>query len=373
MQLTRSTHLRTLPLTPGLRAALGFLTGLAVMAVAVNVFVVNSFDYENMRRGVAELASGANPWLKSSTISDFYNPPFSVFFLWPMLIASPKTIVAVGGALLMAIVFYERAWVGTAWFATMSLLWLIAAGGIDMYVMGTGLLCLLIGDKLYTKPSGVFLRVVAYGFLLVKPQGGIFIVVIYILLHRDWLGTILALLVYGLPFWRYYPGWLSSITSSPPIAQQVAPQTIMGKFGFPVALFLAIWATLARRWKYWQLGGVLAGILAPYGMPGIPVFLTLAAVGNLSAIPVVIVFSALLASLTWITPPPGVDYYTHLGSFMSIYHLSMLGLALVLACYTGRKDPATDDKDILPLQDAAFRVYRGFWERVANLVGFPED
>ena len=364
MQLTRSTRLRTLPMTPGLRAILGFLTGLAVMAVAVNVYVVNSFDYDIIRRGVAALASGTNPWMPGSLNRDFYNPPFSVLFLWPMLFLGPKAIIALGGALLMAIVFYERAWVATAWFATMTLLWLIAAGNVDMFVMGAGLLCLLIGDKLYSKPAGVVLRVLAYGFLLVKPQGGFFIVAIYILFRRDWLGVLLSLLVYGLPFWKFYPAWLGHMINSPPSPQQVAPQTFMGKFGLPVALFLAIWATLARRWKYWQLGGVLAGILANYGMPGIPIFLTLAAVGNLSAIPVVIVFSALLASLTWITPPPGVDYYTYLGSFMSIYHLSMLGLALVLACYSGMKEPAAEDGDIPPVQDTVAKAYRGLWERI---------
>ncbi len=142
--------------------------------------------------------------------------------------------------------------------------------------------------------------------MLVKPQGGFFIVAIYILLRRDWLGVLISLLVYGLPFWKFYPAWVEHMISTPPSPQQVAPQSIMGRFGLPVALFLAVWVSLARRWKYWQLGGALAGILAPYGMPGIPVFLTLAAVGNLASIPVVIVFSALLAGLTWITPPPGV-------------------------------------------------------------------
>ncbi len=155
MQLTNSANLRNIPITPGIRAVLGFLVGLSVMAVAVNVFVVNRFDYDIIRRGVAALASGTDPWATGSLNRDFYNPPFSVLFLWPMLFFGPKAIITVGGALLMAVVFYERAWAATSWFATMTLLWLIAAGNVDMFVMGAGLLCLLIGDKAYNKPAGV--------------------------------------------------------------------------------------------------------------------------------------------------------------------------------------------------------------------------
>jgi hypothetical protein len=345
-------------LTPNLRALFGFLLGLLVMSVAVNVFVVNRFDYDIIRDGTAALASWSDPWATRDLNPDFYNPPFSVLFLWPLLIVGPKAIIAIGGALLMAVVFYERAWVAISWFGTMSLLWLIAAGNIDMYVMGAGLLCLLIGDKVYNTPAGLILRTIAYGFLLVKPQGGFFIVAIYILLRKDWQGLLLSLLVYGLAFWKFYPSWLNHLTSQPPSPQQVAPQTFLGKFGLPVALFLAVWVALARRWKYWQLGGALAGILAPYGMPGIPAFLTLAAVGNRAAIPIVIVFAALLARLTWITPPPGVDYYAALGSYMVIYHLGLLGLALILACFSGRQDLDKDDPDVLPIIDPIARFFK---------------
>jgi hypothetical protein len=89
---------------------------------------------------------------------------------------------------------------------------------------------------------------------------------------------------------------------------------------------------LARKWHYWELGGALAGILTPYGMPGLPIFLTLSAVNSLKAIPIVVIWSAALSGLTWVTPPAGIDYYDYLQPLMAIFHLSMLGVALSLAC-----------------------------------------
>jgi len=43
------------------RAAFGFALGLILMFVAIRVFVVNTYDFENMQRGVRLLLSGVNP------------------------------------------------------------------------------------------------------------------------------------------------------------------------------------------------------------------------------------------------------------------------------------------------------------------------
>ncbi len=107
---------------------MGFILGLLIMSVAVQVFLVNSFDFENMQRGTHLILQGVNPWAEDTRIQDFYNPPFSVLFLWPMLFTSSQFYHVIGGALLFAFVFYHKAWVGLAWFATNSMLWLLAAG-----------------------------------------------------------------------------------------------------------------------------------------------------------------------------------------------------------------------------------------------------
>ena len=86
---------------------------------------------------------------------------------------------------------------------------------------------------------------------------------------------------------------------------------------------------MTRKWKP---GGALAEILTPYGIPGLLVFLTLTAVEPFTAIFVEVVWSGCLAAHTWVNPPPGVDYYAFISPRMAIYHLSMLGLALILAC-----------------------------------------
>jgi len=144
--------------------------------------------------------------------------------------------------------------------------------------------------------------------------------------------VLISILVYGLPFMTLYPDWLQVMLTDPPRAQTVANHSIMGQFGLLAAAVISLLVLVARRWEYWQLGGAFAGILTPYGMPGLPIFLTLTAVRKLAAIPIVIIFSGYLAALTWITPPTGVDYYAFLNPRMAVYHLSMLGLALALAC-----------------------------------------
>jgi hypothetical protein len=326
------SRINTIPVSDKTRTLLGFFTGLLIMTAIVQVFQINHFDFNNMQRGVQLIFSGVNPWAVETRIPHYYNPPFAILFLWPMLFATPKIYLVLGGALLFAFVFYRKAWVAFAWFATNTFLWLVSAGGIDMFVIGAGLLLLIAADHSRKKWLITLLRVLAYGILLVKPQGGMFIVAFYILLRRDWLGTLIALVVYGLPFLSLYPDWIHVILSDPPLAQTVASHTLLEKFGPWLAGMVAVLVLTARRWKYWQLGGALAGILMPYGMPGLPIFLTLTAVPSLKAIPAVVVSSALLAILTWLNTSAGAvtsDYHSHL---MSIYHLGMLGLALVLSC-----------------------------------------
>ena len=308
------------------------------MLVAVQIFIVNSFDFENMQNGVRLILSGVNPWAPETHIQHFYNPPFSVIFLWPMLVLTPKIYLVVGGALLFAFVFYHRAWVALAFFATNTMLWLVAAGGIDMFVIGGGLLLLLAGDKAHGKWQGLLLRTLAYGLLMVKPQGGFFIVALYILTRRDWKGLLVSAIIYGALFLPLYPDWLSAILYDPPLAQTEAAHTVWAKYGPLVAGIIAISVLLARRWKFWQLGGALAGIITPYGMPGLPIFLTLTAVRPLRAILIVVLWSGCLSALTWVNPPKGVDFYSYISPLMAIYHLSMLGLALILACLSGSKE-----------------------------------
>jgi hypothetical protein len=325
-------RLKSIPVTDTTRAVLGVGLGLLIMSAAVRVFTVNTFDFDNMQKGVRLLLAGVNPWAAATRIADFYNPPFAMVFLWPMLFATPKIYLVAGGALLFGFVFYHRAWVALAWFATNTLLLLLAAGGIDLFVMGGGLLLLLAGDRLYARRLGLLLRVLAYGLLMVKPQGTIFIVALYVVTHRDWKGFLICCLIYGLPFLPLYPAWLNVIIHDPPISQTQARHTLLAQYGPLLAVAVAAGVVLKRRWHYWQLGGALAGILMTYGMPGLPIFLTLTAVQPLVAIPIVIIYSGCLAVLTWVAPPPGVDYYSFVNPHMGIYHLSMLGLAVALAC-----------------------------------------
>jgi hypothetical protein len=200
-----------------------------------------------------------------------------------------------------------------------------------MYVIGAGLLCLFAGDRFREKMSGLIIRVAGYGFLMVKPQGGIFIVLIYILTKRDWKGLLLSIAAYGFIFIPYYPDWLRVLFTDPPLIYNEVGHSIWGQFGLAVAIPIAVWAAASRRWNYWSLGGALASILSPYGMPGVPIFLTLTAISNLAAIPIFVVFSACLAALTWVTPPPEIEFYKFSNHMLSIYHLSMIGIALILA------------------------------------------
>jgi hypothetical protein len=343
------------------RALIGFIFGLVVIGFAVHIFHVNDFDFSNMQRGVRLILSGVNPWAPETRIADYYNPPFAVIFQWLMLFTTPRIYLTVGGALLFAFAFYKKAWVALAWFGTNTFLWMISAGGIDMFLVGAGLLLLFAGDRYYSKWYGLALRVLAYGLLMTKPQGTIFIVALYFLLRWDWKGLLASILVYGLPFIRLYPDWIRVLISDPPVYQIETPHTLWGQFGPILAALIAVAVSFSRRWKFWQLGGALAGILTPYGMPGLPIFLTLSAVSKRAAIPIVMIYSACLAGLTWVQPPPGVDYYAYMNPRMTIYHLSMLGLALALACLSGSNSQAEDRETI-----ALWEGIRRLWRRIKS-------
>jgi hypothetical protein len=320
------------------RAIFGFGIGLAIMISMVQLFTVGDYDYINMQRGIRLLLTGVNPWAPGTRIPDFYNPPFSIIFLWPMLLTTPKMYLVVGGASLFAFVFYHRAWVALAWFATNTMLWMLNAAGIDMFVVGVGLLFLLAGDNDFNSRKGLFWRVLAYGLFMVKPQGTIFIVGLYILSRRDWKGLLVSIIIYGVLFLPLYPDWLSVLFRDPPRYQIETPHSVWGQYGPWVASMIALAVTLSRRWKYFQLGGALAGVMTPYGMPGVPLFLTLTSVKSLKAIPIYITWSGCIALLTWVQPPPGVDYWDFINPRMAIYQMSMLGMALILACYTSIPD-----------------------------------
>jgi hypothetical protein len=346
------------PVSNGARAVLGFLVGLAFMAVAVTIFFTSNFDFEAILSGVRAIFGGVNPWSPAVNLHDYYNPPHTALFLWPMLFITPKILVAIGGALLMAVAFYQKAWVGLAWFGTNILLYLIAAGNIDMLIIGGGLLLLFAADARREKRGALLLRVLAYGLLMIKPQAGIFIIGLYVLLRRDWKGVLIAAVLYGVLFAPLWPEWLRHLMADPPRSQSEAAQSLWGKFGPVFALVVAAGAVLARRWKYWQLGGLLAGILAPYAMPGIPIFLALCAVRARVAIPIVILYSAGLASMA-LTPPayPIPNIYDFINPMISLYHLSMLGLALALAIVS--KEPY-DDRDTIAVGDFVWR-YTSRW------------
>ncbi len=350
------SRLNSINLSNRTRSVFGFCLGILIMLAVVQVFLVNSFDFENMQRGIQYLISGNNPWAEEINLAHFYNPPFSVLFLWPILFTSAKFYIVIGGALLIAFIFYHRAWVALSWFATNTFLWVVAAGGIDMFVIGSGLLLLLSSDNVKNNWLKIVLRVCAYGFLLVKPQGGLFIVLLFVLLRKDWVGPSFSILIYGLPFLSLYPDWIRTILSNPPLAQTVASHTIAAKFGLVTGVLIAVLMLAARRWRYWQLGGVLAASLMPYGMPGIPLFLALTAVKSLRAIPTIIVYSSLLASITWINLPPGLDNSDYGSLLMAIYHLGMIGLGFVLAIFSKHclSEDSIDIPELLKLKISGF-------------------
>lgn len=225
-----------------------------------------------------------------------------------------------------------------------------------MYVMGSGLLLLFLSDEIDEDKLKILLRVLGYGLLMIKPQGGLFIVVLYILLRRDWRGLLVSFLVYGIFFLNYYPDWIRALVTNPPIGQDYMHLTILGKYGWITTIIIALGVSFSRPWEYWQLGAALSGILSPYGMPGIPTLLVLTGVNNKKAIPTVVIFSWCLAVLTWITPPENVDYYKYIGPFMEIYHLVMLGLVLVLAIYPTR-DPVKENNNSIDLRKSIARLF----------------
>lgn len=225
-----------------------------------------------------------------------------------------------------------------------------------MYIMGSGILLLFISDEIDEGKLTLLLRVLGYGLLMIKPQGGLFIVVLYILLRRDWRGLLVSFLIYGIFFINYYPDWFRVLITDPPIGQDYMHLSILGKYGWITTIIIFLGVSFSRPWEYWQLGAALSAILSPYGMPGIPALLVLTGVDNKKAIPIVIIFSWCLALLTWITPPENVDYYKYIGPYMEIFHLVMLGLALVLATYQ-KRDSVKDNQNTIDLRKLIVKMF----------------
>lgn len=334
------------PPTDSQRALFGFLLGLAIMSVLVRFTTINSYDFGVIQRGIRMLVAFDNPWEPLSDWTEYYNPPHSVLFLWPLLFVTPSVLQVLGGALLLAIIFYKKVWVALAWFLTNSVLWVIGTGNVDMVMMGGGVLLLFAGDKLYRTKRGLGLRTLGYGFLMIKPQGGAFIAGLYFLLRRDWKGLALSVFIYGICFFPLNSSWLAAMAQSPVITTGTVSHSIWAGFGPAAAIVVAGLVAVSRRWKYWQLGGALAAILAPYGMPAVPFFFMLTAVPSLAAVPVVIIFSAGLVALTWfVAPPPGVtDAHMFYKTYLDIYNLGIIGFGLALACLA--RPGARSDEDI---------------------------
>ncbi len=314
------------------RAVFGFLLGIILITFTLFFFQQNSFDFENMSRGVESILTGVNPWAQDTRMVDFYNPPFAVIFLWPMLLIPQKVLFIFSGGLIFGLIFYSRTWMGLVWFCTNSYLYTLAAGGIDMYVMGSGIILLMIGDKHKDKFWSLFIRLLAYGFLLVKPQGGVFIVAVYAIWRLDWKGILLGCAVYYLPFMNLFPSWLHVILNDPPTSQMVAAQSIACRYGLGLSVILALYVIFSRKWTFWQLGGALAAILPPYGMPGVPLLIIMTAIRPSKKFVFLVLFSGALAYITWVTPLPHVDFYYFVNHMMAVYHLVMIMVALYFAC-----------------------------------------
>lgn len=62
------------------------------------------------------------------------------------------------------------------------------------------------------------------------------------------------------------------------------------------------------------------------------------------AIPIVVIYSGCLAVLTWVNPPPEIEFYKFSNPMLSIYHLNMVAVALLLACYTKGKNDAQNEQ-----------------------------
>lgn len=351
-----STHKqKTMEISPAIRAVFGFVLGLVLMSAVLQVFQPNRFDFDNIRTGTLAIWSGVNPWNAETRITHFYNPPFAALFLWPTFFTSPRILITLGAALLVAYIFYYKTWLGLAWFATNSALGTIVAGNVDMFVMGSGLLLLLAGDHDSHRWRGMVWRILAYGFLLVKPQGGLFIVILYVLLRRDWIGIGIAGLLYSALSLPYLPDWIHVLLTDPPPGGFDVPQSLWGAFGPFFALVIMPVIVLARRWKYWQLGAALAAILPPYAMGGVPIILLLTTINSWKAAIAILIYSGCMALLTWIEPPfPVPDYYDFIDPLLTIYNFSLIGLTFILSLLL--PDPRPPDDETIDLRPRAIQI-----------------
>jgi len=223
------------------------------LSVRVVVHPINDTDYVNTTDALHAFLAGQNPY----SVVGHYMPPWSLFFLTPLVNQPVETWLALDVALFVTAVIDLGGPAGLLLMAHPAFITLIASANPEWLFVGTGLWLL------YHEPRG-WLRGVTWLLLTCKPQTTFFVLIVdgmRAVRERDWKAIGLAA-IGAIGTLVLYPQFFERMTHLFQWSTSVLPN-----FGILGALIVTS-AIVGMRWKRHvdlrTMGLLLAPVWSPY-------------------------------------------------------------------------------------------------------------
>ncbi len=223
------------------------------VAVRLTIKPINDTDYHTFSAGLDAFRRGESPY----SVGGYFMPPWSTFFLYPLLGQPIETWLALDVALFAAMTIDLGSLPALLLLAHPVFITLIASSNAEWFVVGPGLWLLYRGKKGWW-------RGLAWLLLTCKPQTTLFLLLFDgwdALRERDWKAIGLAAGVATVTL-AVSPQFFSRIQV--PLDWSA---TVIAHYGLIVALLVAL-LIVAIRWRRLDdrktLGLLLAPILSPY-------------------------------------------------------------------------------------------------------------
>lgn len=236
---------------------------LCMAASLVFVKPINSFDFDNINHGLGMMLVGVSPyWFKG--IYQYYFPPWSVFFLWPLAFVTVAWMVALDVALWIVYVLARGRLPALLFLIHPLFILLIASGNSEIIGLVVGVWLIQANVKGWPRGVAMLLLTIKFqtAFLLILLEG------LRILLDRDWeaLAVIPAL---AIPAMIRFPQWIPNYFKNPAGAWGYS-FSVIGTGGVlaAVSITIIILYIMRKRLDEWRaLAIFLSLVWTPYVLP----------------------------------------------------------------------------------------------------------
>jgi len=224
---------------------------------------INTFDFDNISHGMGYLLRGTNPYWSLDKYQ-FYFPPWSVVFLWPLAFLNVGWMVALDVAIWIIYVLARGKPTALLLLIHPLFILLIASGNSEIVGLVFGIW--LVQSNLKGWPRGVALLLLTIKFqtvfLLILLEG------VRILLDRDW-QAVAVIGAVAIPTIVIFPQWIPNYFVNPAGAWGY-PFSVIGTGGVLAALaFTAlILLVMRRRLDEWRTMAIFLSLVwTPYVLP----------------------------------------------------------------------------------------------------------